>query len=120
MWKTIYERQQEIKEKQNKFSSVHALNNGYGYFININHPLINPKWENWVRMWADGEIENDKLYSLTERRLEFERRIMASGFYKKIVQQEIQRVGAEHYAFMRSKFEIHILDETNEQTEQTA
>lgn len=67
-------------------------NNRYGYEININHPLIYPKWINFKEKWNKGEIETSKpLYDDTARRLTFESLMKQSKYFQTILKKEIKQ-----------------------------
>ena len=68
--------------------SIHTLNNPYGFRININHPLVLPKWGAFKKSRGLGR------YSMTdELRIEFEKIFISSNYYKKIAKEEEKRLG---------------------------
>ena len=77
---------EQIEHKQERLLNK---NNRYGYEININHPYIQEQWQKFKQLWRAGEIETDKpLYDDTSRRLEFEKIIKNSSWFKKRLDHE--------------------------------
>lgn len=73
--------------KERKVQLIHNRNNPYGFQININHPLVNPKWEKYKKQVG---IMTD------EKRVEFERIFMSSKYYQKCIEQEKNKYGAAY------------------------
>ena len=81
-----------LNDIKNRKISVLNINNKYGYEININHPLIYPKWINFKEKWNKGEIEMcNPLYDDTARRLTFESLIKKSKYFQTILNKEIKQ-----------------------------
>jgi hypothetical protein len=73
--------------KERKVQLIHNRNNAYGFQININHPLVNPKWEEYKKQVG---LMTD------EKRIEFERIFMSSKYYQKCIEQEKNKYGAAY------------------------
>lgn len=94
-WERMRAESKRRSEEQERIT-VHTRPNPYGYQININHPLIKNKWNNFRREWKAGNIPTDKPWDDTERRLEFERQFMASNYYQKCIEQEKEKFGSAY------------------------
>lgn len=77
--------------KEHRPQLIHNQNNPYGFQININHPLVKPKWEKYKKQVG---LMTD------EKRMEFERIFMSSRYYQNCIEQEKQKYGAA-YSFIR-------------------
>ncbi len=81
---------EKLREKADKQRGVtiHTFRNPYGFRININHPMILPKYE------AFKKKNNIGKYDMTdELREKFEKQFMNSKYYQKLVEAEKQKYG---------------------------
>lgn len=80
----------KASEEIKQMMSVHTPPpHKYGFYLNINHPLINVKWE------AFKQKRNIGKHGMTdELRREFEKIVMKSKYYQKCLEQEKKRFGA--------------------------
>lgn len=82
-----WEKLNEKKDKQQDVM-IHTFRNPYGFRLNINHPMILPKYE------AFKKKNNIGKYDMTdELREKFENQFMESKYYQKLVAAEKQRYG---------------------------
>lgn len=82
--------------KEHRAQLIHNRNNPYGFQININHPLVKPKWEEYKKQVG---LMTD------EKRIEFERIFMSSKYYQKCIEQEKQKYDAA-YSFISLKTNV--------------
>lgn len=81
-----WEKARAKKDKQDVM--IHTFRNPYGFRLNINHPMILPKYE------AFKKKNNIGKYDMTdELRDEFEKHFMKSRYYQKLVAAEKQKYG---------------------------
>lgn len=81
-----WEKARAKKDKQDVM--IHTFRNPYGFRLNINHPMILPKYE------AFKKKNNIGKYDMTdELREKFENQFMESKYYQKLVAAEKQRYG---------------------------
>ena len=81
---------EKLREKTDKQQDVmiHTFRNPYGFRININHPMILPKYK------AFKKKNNIGKYDMTdELREKFEKQFMNSKYYQKLVEAEKQKYG---------------------------
>ncbi|MDD6659118.1 MAG: hypothetical protein PUE60_03505 [Eubacteriales bacterium] len=84
---TAWEKLGEFPEKQ-KSQMLHTFNNPYGFRLNINHPMVLPKYE------AFKKKNNIGRYDMTdELRDKFEKQFMASKYYQKLIEAEQKKYG---------------------------
>lgn len=84
-----WEKARAKKDKQDVM--IHTFRNPYGFRLNINHPMILPKYE------AFKKKNNIGKYDMTdELREKFENLFMESRFYKKLVAAEKQKYGTAY------------------------
>lgn len=76
-------------ERERQTQLILAPHNAYGFKLNINHPLIRPKWDAFKSANGLGQ------YGMTDDlRREFEETVLASKYMQKCLEQEQQRIGA--------------------------
>lgn len=81
-----WEKARAKKDKQDVM--IHTFRNPYGFRLNINHPMILPKYEAYKKKNNIGK------YDMTdELREKFENQFMESKYYQKLVAAEKQRYG---------------------------
>lgn len=81
-----WEKARAKKDKQDVM--IHTFRNPYGFRLNINHPMILPKYE------AFKKKNNIGKYDMTdELREKFENQFMESKYYQKLVAAEKQKYG---------------------------
>lgn len=81
-----WEKARAKKDKQDVM--IHTFRNPYGCRLNINHPMILPKYE------AFKKKNNIGKYDMTdELREKFENQFMKSKYYQKLVAAEKQKYG---------------------------
>lgn len=74
-------------EKQ-KSQMLHNFNNPYGFKLNINHPMVLPKYE------AFKKKNNIGRYDMTDDlRIKFEKQFMRSKYYQKLIEEERKKYG---------------------------
>lgn len=84
---TAWEKLKEYSEKE-KTQMVHTFNNPYGFKININHPMVSPKYE------AFKKKNNIGRYDMTdELRVKFEKQFMNSKYYQRLIEAEQKKYG---------------------------
>ena len=84
---TAWDKLKEYSEKE-KTQMVHTFNNPYGNRININHPKVLPKYEEFRKKNNIGR------YDMTdELRERFEEEFMASDYYRKLIEEERKKYG---------------------------
>lgn len=87
---TAWDKLSEFPEKQ-KSQMLHTFNNPYGFRLNINHPMILPKYEAYKKKNNIGK------YDMTdELREKFENQFMESKYYQKLVAAEKQKYGTAY------------------------
>ncbi len=80
----------EFPEKQ-KSQMLHTFNNPYGFRININHPMVLPKYETFKKKNNIGR------YDMTdELRDKFEKQFMNSKYYQKLIEAEQKKYGSAY------------------------
>lgn len=85
----------QSKELNNRVQFLYALNNKYGFKLNINHPAIHEKFEDFKKARKIGR------YDMTDKlRLEFEEIILKSNFFKKLLKEEKEKLGPA-YEFIK-------------------
>ncbi len=78
----------QSKEREKHVELVFSLNNPYGYRLNINHPEIRKKYEEYQK-W-----QNLTRHTLREEhRIEFEEIMLKSNFLKKLLKEEEEKFG---------------------------
>ena len=81
----------QVEKLKSEPKLIHNFNNPYGFRININHPDILPKYEEWKKRNQIGR------YDMTdELRDKFETEFMKSKYYKKLVENERKKYGAAY------------------------
>lgn len=81
-----WEKARAKKDKQDVM--IHTFRNPYGFRLNINHPMILPKYEAYKKKNNIGK------YDMTdELREKFENQFMESKYYQKLVAAEKQKYG---------------------------
>ena len=81
---------EKLNEKKDKQQAVmlHSFKNPYGFRININHPMVTKKWEEFKKKNNIGK------YDMTDDlRDEFEKQFMKSRYYQKLVAAEKEKYG---------------------------
>lgn len=67
--------------------------------LNINHPLIRPKWDAFKSTKGLGQ------YGMTDDlRREFEETVLASKYMQKCMEQEQRKIGAVEHQFIRMAY----------------
>lgn len=86
------------KSGQTEAKFIRNRSNRYGFQININHPLVNKKWEAFKKKKKIGR------YGMTDTlRKEFEETFMKSKYYQKCIEQEKEKFGdAYDYIFYKT------------------
>ena len=75
--------------------------NAYGFKLNINHPLIRPKWDAFKSTKGLGQ------YGMTDDlRREFEEAVLASKYMQKCMEQEQRKIGAVEHQFIRMAYSV--------------
>lgn len=86
-WQKMRE-ESKRRAEQKDIVLIHIFNNKYGFKININHPLVAPKWE------AFKKKKKLSRWDMTDAlRREFEETFMKSRYYQKCIEQERQKYG---------------------------
>ncbi len=75
--------------KECKVQLIYNINNPYGFKVNINHPLIKPKWESFKKSIGRHCMTDDL-------RREFETVMLNSEYFKKLALREAQHFGAAY------------------------
>ena len=73
-------------EQERQTQLILAPHNAYGFKLNINHPLIRPKWD--------------------DLRREFEEAVLASKYMQKCMEQEQRKIGAVEHQFIRMAYSV--------------
>lgn len=85
---------------KNNLCLILNRNNPYGFKVNINHPLVLRKWQDFKKSHNIGK------YGMTdELRLEFENIFLNSNYFKQCIAQEKQRYG-EAYKYISGYYEV--------------
>lgn len=84
-----WERMRSQSEKlKNRVQLLFALNNPYGFKLNINHPAIHEKFEDFKKSRKIGR------YDMTDNlRHEFEDIMINSDYFKKLLKAEKEKFG---------------------------
>ena len=86
-------------ERERQTQLILAPHNAYGFKLNINHPLIRPKWDAFKSAKGLGQ------YGMTDDlRREFEETVLSSKYMQKCLEQEQQRIGAVEHQFIRMAY----------------
>lgn len=86
-------------EQERKTQLILAPHNAYGFKLNINHPLIRPKWDAFKSAKGLGQ------YGMTDDlRREFEETVLSSKYMQKCLEQERQRIGTVEHQFIRMAY----------------
>lgn len=85
----------QSKEREKHVELVFSLNNQYGNRLNINHPAIHEKFEDFKKARKIGR------YDMTDKlRLEFEEIMLKSNYFKKLLKEEKEKLGPA-YEFIK-------------------
>ncbi len=88
-------------EQERQTQLILAPHNAYGFKLNINHPLIRPKWDAFKSTKGLGQ------YGMTDDlRREFEEAVLASKYMQKCMEQEQRKIGAVEYQFIRMAYSV--------------
>ncbi len=71
---------------------IYSLNNPYGFKLNINHPAIGRKWEDFQK--SKGITRYSPFRD--DYRREFEEQMLKSEYFKKLAMKEAQHLGAAY------------------------
>lgn len=86
-------------EQERQTQLILAPHNAYGFKLNINHPLIRPKWDAFKSTKGLGQ------YGMTDDlRREFEEAVLSSKYMQKCLEQEQQHIGAVEHQFIRMAY----------------
>ena len=90
-------------EQERKTQLILAPHNAYGFKLNINHPLIRPKWDAFKSAKGLGQTFDFAGVSDDLRR-EFEETVLSSKYMQKCLEQEQQHIGAVEHQFIRMAY----------------
>lgn len=84
-----WERMRSQSEKlKNRVQLLYSLDNKYGFRLNINHPAIREKFEDFKKSKNIGR------YGMRdELRYEFEEKMLESNYFKKLLKEEEEKFG---------------------------
>lgn len=72
-----------------KNNSLLNVGNKYGYQVNVSHPAIIEVWKRFKVKWENGEIDTElPRYSDTARRIEFEKAMFSSKWFRNQIKKE--------------------------------
>ena len=83
---------QQAEEQKNKEVLLYVLNNPYGFKLNISHPKIAEKWEDFKRAKGIGK----HTCFMDEYRKEFEEQMLGSKYFKRLEAAEAKKYGASY------------------------
>lgn len=87
-WQLMRSQSEKLK---NRVQLLYSLDNKYGFRLNINHPCIRPKYEDFKKSRNIGR------HGMTDNlRLEFEEIMLNSNYFKKLEKAEEKKFGAAY------------------------
>ena len=88
-------------EQERQTQLILAPHNPNDFKLNINHPLIPPKWHAFKSTKGLGQ------YGMTDDlRREFEEAVLASKYMQKCMEQEQRKIGAVEHQFIRMAYSV--------------
>ena len=82
----------QCKQQEKAVISIYSFNSSYGFKLNINHPAIGKKYEDFQK--AKGISRHSSF--LDNYRREFEEKMMKSKYFQKLAAMEAKQYGAAY------------------------
>ncbi len=80
------------KQQEKAVISIYAFNNPYGFKLNVNHPAVGKKYEDFQKAKGIGRHSP----FLDDYRREFEEKMLNSKYFQKLAVLEAQKYGAAY------------------------